>query len=240
MKIAKKIALVTGANRGLGRALVHRLLECGASAVYAAARDPRTLEGLGDERVVPLRIDVTDLAQIRAAAKKVGAVDLLINNAGVMNLDDIVKSDQDVLRQHLDVNLYGTLTMTQAYLPQLRRARGAIVNMLSLSAFAPVPGMSGYSISKAATLSVTQSLRLALAVEGIRVHAVLAGPVDTEMIRALSVPKAPPADVAAAILDGLEADEDEIFPDPWASSLKDVWAAGPAKVLERQVASMSV
>jgi NAD(P)-dependent dehydrogenase (short-subunit alcohol dehydrogenase family) len=228
MKLADKTVLVTGANRGIGQALVEEALSRGAKRVYAGTRQP--LAHL-DGRVTPLTLDVTNAAQIRAAVEKVGSLDILVNNAGVALYDDL--SDRAVLEQHLAVNLFGTYSVTQAFLPLLIRSGGAIVNNVSMMALAPFPIAPAYSISKAAAFNLTQSLRLLLAGQGVRVHAVLTGPTDTDMTRGFDLPKASPESVARAIFDGVEADEDDIFPDPMSESVADSWRSGPGKTLER-------
>ena len=231
--IADKTVLVTGANRGLGRALVDDALSRGAKRVYAASRQPTIAV---DHRVTPLTMDVTDTTQIQAAVESVESLDILINNAGVSVPDDL--SDRAAFERHLAVNLYGTLEVTQALLALLTRSRGAVVNVVSLGAVAAVPVLPAYSASKAASLSITQSLRALLAGRGVSVHAVLPGPIDTDMVRALDIPKTPPADVARATLDGVERGEEEIFPDPLSRSLQAGWGAGVAKQLERQNAAL--
>jgi NAD(P)-dependent dehydrogenase (short-subunit alcohol dehydrogenase family) len=233
VKIADKAVLVTGGNRGIGRALVEEALSRGAKRVYAGTRehlaDP-------DGRVTPLTLDVTNATQIQEAVERVESLDVLINNAGVAFYDDL--SDRSALERHLAVNLFGTYGVTRAFLPLLTRSGGAIVNNLSLYAFAPMPVVPAYSISKAAAFSLTQSLRALLAGRGVRVHAVLAGPVDTEMTRDADIPKAPPESVARAILDGVEKDEEDIFPDPMSEFVAESWRDGAAKVLERQLAAL--
>jgi NAD(P)-dependent dehydrogenase (short-subunit alcohol dehydrogenase family) len=231
--LADKTVLITGANRGLGRALVDEALSRGAMRVYAASRQPMTV---ADHRVTPVTLDVTDPPQIREAAESVESLDILINNAGVSVPDDL--SDRDAFEHHLAVNLYGPLDVTQALLPALIRSRGAVVNVVSLGAVAAVPVLPAYSASKAASLSITQSLRALVAGRGVSVHAVLPGPIDTDMVRTLEIPKTPAADVARATLDGVERGEEEIFPDPMSHSLKDAWQAGVAKTLERQNAAL--
>jgi NAD(P)-dependent dehydrogenase (short-subunit alcohol dehydrogenase family) len=234
MTIADKAVLVTGANRGIGQALVAEALSRGASRVYAGTRQPLAHP---DARVTPLTLDVTDPAQIQAAAEQVEALDILINNAGVFLYDDL--SDRAALERHLAVNLFGTYGVTQAFLPLLTRSRGAIVNNVSIMALAPLPLTPAYSISKAAAFSLTQSLRALLAGRGVRVHAVLTGPTDTDMVRDLDIPKTSPEAVARAILDGVEAGEEDIFPDPMSASLADGWRNGAAKALERQNAALA-
>ena len=234
MTIADKTLLVTGANRGIGQALVAEALSRGAKRVYAGTRQPLTHP---DPRVTPLTLDVTNPAQTQAAAEQVESLDILINNAGIALYDDL--SDPAALERHLAVNLFGTYGVTQAFLPLLTRSRGAIVNILSVYALAPLPLIPAYSISKAAAFNLTQSLRALVAGRGVRVHAVLTGPVDTDMTRGFDIPKASPASVARAIFDGLEAGEEDIFPDPMAQALADSWRSGAAKALERQNAALA-
>src|SRR5262245_10324653 len=229
MTIAEREVLVTGANRGLGQALVEEALRRGASRVYAGTRQPLRHP---DERVTPVSLDVTDAAQIRAAAERVESLDVLINNAGVDLHGDL--SDRVLLERHLAVNLFGTYAVTQAFLPHLTRSRGAIVNVLSLASVAALPFTPTYSISKAAAFNLTQSLRALLAGQGVSVHAVMAGPVDTEMTRYLDIRKASPGSVASAILDGVDDGEEEIFPDPLSATMAESWRSGAAKALERQ------
>jgi NAD(P)-dependent dehydrogenase (short-subunit alcohol dehydrogenase family) len=228
-----KAVLVTGANRGIGQALVEEALRRGAKRVYAGTRQPLAHP---DGRVMPLTLDVTNAAQTQRAVEIVDSLDMLINNAGLAIYDDL--SDRAVLEQHLAVNLFGTYGVTQAFLPLLTRSRGAIVNVLSVAAFAALPIIPAYSISKAAAFSLSQSLRALLAGRGVSVHAVLAGPVDTDMSRELEVPKASPESVARAIFDGVENGEDEIFPDLMSESLAESWRNGATKELERQNAAL--
>jgi NAD(P)-dependent dehydrogenase (short-subunit alcohol dehydrogenase family) len=233
MTIADRTVLVTGANRGIGQALVEEALRRGAKRVYAGTRRPLAHV---DGRVTPVTLDVTDPAQTRAAVERVESLDILINNAGLSLYDDL--SDRAALERQLAVNLFGTYGMTQAFLPLLTRSRGAIVNILSVTAFAPLPLIPSYSISKAAAFSLSQSLRALLAERGVRVHAVMTGPVDTEMSRDLDIPKASPESVARAIFDGVENGEEEIFPDPLSGSMAESWRNGSAKALEHQFAAL--
>src|SRR2546428_3847172 len=199
MNIENKTILITGANRGIGRALVDEALRRGAKRVYAGTRG-EPLEN-ADERVTPVTLDVTSAAQIQGAVENVQSLDILVNNAGLDLHDDL--SDRAGLDRHLAVNLFGTHGVTQAFLPLLARSRGTIINVLSLAALAGVPFSPAYSISKAAAFSLTQSLRALWAGKGVRVHGVLAGPVDTEMTRGFDIPKASPASVRRAIFDGV-------------------------------------
>jgi NAD(P)-dependent dehydrogenase (short-subunit alcohol dehydrogenase family) len=232
MTIAGKAVLVTGANRGIGRALVEEALRRGPKRVYAGSRQPFSHP---DERVTPLTLDVTSPAQIQAAAGQVESLDILINNAGVSRYDDL--SDRSVLQKHLDVNLFGTYGVTQAFLPLLTRSRGAIVNNVSMMALAPFPVTPAYAISKAAAFNMTQSLRALLAGRGVRVHAVLTGPTDTDMTRGFDIPKASPQSVARAIFDGVDHGEEDIFPDPMSQTMADSWRGSVAKALEHEYAA---
>jgi len=234
VSIADRAVLVTGANRGIGQALVEEALRRGAKRVYAGTRQPLAHP---DGRVTPLPLDVTSAAQTQAAADQVGSLDILINNAGIALYDDL--SDRSALERHLAVNLFGTYSVTQAFLPLLTRSRGAIVNILSVNAFAPLPLIPSYSISKAAAFNLTQSLRTLLAGRGVRVHAVLTGFVDTEMSRGIDMPKASAESVAGAVFDGVEKDEEDIFPDPMSESMAESWRSGAAKALERQYAAIA-
>ncbi len=233
MTTAEQTVLVTGANRGIGQALVAEALRRGAKRVYAGTRKPFAPPSA---LVTPLTLDVTDAAQIRAAAEEVESLDLLINNAGIALYDDL--SDRGLLEQHLAVNLFGTLDVTQAFLPALARAGGAVVNHVSMMALAPFPLTPSYAISKAAAFNLTQSLRALLAGQGVEVHAVLTGPTDTDMTRGFEIPKASPKSVARGIFDGLENGEQEIFPDPMSQTLADSWRSGPVKAFERESAAL--
>jgi NAD(P)-dependent dehydrogenase (short-subunit alcohol dehydrogenase family) len=234
MKLTNRTVLVTGANRGIGKALVDEALRRGAKRVYAGTRQPLTHS---DPRVAPLTLDVTSAAQIRGALERVDSLDVLVNNAGLAEFDDL--GDPAAIERHLAVNLFGTYGVTQAFLPLLTRSRGAMINVLSVAAFAPLPIIPAYSISKAAAFSLTLSLRALLAARGVKVHAVMAGPVDTDMSRGFDAPKAAPESVARAIFDGVEKGEEEIFPDPMSASLAESWRNGAVKALERQFAALA-
>ena len=230
MTIADKTILITGANRGIGRALVEEALARGAKRVYAGTRGGAV--DINSSRVTPLPLDVTDAVQIQRAVQQIGTLDVLVNNAGVALYDNL--TDQDTIQKHLSVNFFGLLNVTRAFLPLLKRSRGAIVNSLSLAAIAPLPMISGYSISKAAALNATQAMRALLTGQGVSVHAAILGPIDTDMTRGFEIPKSSPAAAAKGILDGLDAGEEEIFPDPAAQQIAAGWRAGMSKALERQ------
>ncbi|HSN18851.1 MAG TPA: SDR family NAD(P)-dependent oxidoreductase [Gammaproteobacteria bacterium] len=229
MNMQDKIILITGANRGVGRALLEEALRRGASRIYAGTRGAFQHP---DPRVTPVTLDVTNPGDIQRVASGIGALDLLINNAGIAQFDDL--SDLEVMRRHMDVNIFGMARVTQALLPRLVHAKGAILNVLSLAALAPVPPTPSYSVSKAAAASFTQGWRMLLAKRGVTVHGVFLGPVDTDINRGMDIPKAAPADAAVAILDALERGEEDIFPDPMSAPLAASWRAGTVKLLERE------
>lgn len=229
MNITNKTVLITGANRGIGLALVQEALKRGAKRVYAATRGAQSIT---DERVTPLALDVTSASQIAQAADAVVNLDVLINNAGIAIYGDF--SNFDLIEQHLAVNLFGALNVARAFLPQLRRSKGAIVNHLSLAALASVPIMPAYSVSKAAALNMTQALRAFLASQGVTVHGVILGPVDTDMNRNLDMPKASPQSAAQGIFDGLKKGEEDIFPNSASQMIAEGWRNGVAKALEQQ------
>jgi NAD(P)-dependent dehydrogenase (short-subunit alcohol dehydrogenase family) len=234
------VALVTGANRGIGRALTEALLTRGVRKVYAAARDPETLAGLRDERVVPLRLDVTDTEQIRAAVEAASDVELVFNNAGVVLGSGI--ADATVLekaRREMEVNYFGPLQLLQRLAPTLaRNGGGAVINIGSAAGLTSVPFFPTYSASKAALHSLTQAARILLAPQSTSVFGVYAGPVDTDMARDVALPKSAPRDVAFAILDGIEAGQEDIFPDPFAVEFGRQFGSSP-KASERQMAALA-
>src|SRR5213592_911480 len=232
MNIKNKTVLITGANRGIGRALLEEALRRGARKLYAGTRGALQHS---DKRVTPLTLDVTSASQIEQAVKEVDTLDVLINNAGIAIYDDL--GNLEVLEQTLAVNLLGLLRVTNAFLPLLKRSKGAILNNLSLAGLAPLPVIPASSISKAAALNLTQPLRALLAGEGITVHAVVLGPVDTDMNRGFNIPKVSTESAAVGIFDGLEKGEEEIFPDSTSRSIAEGWRAGVSKALERQFAA---
>ena len=226
--------LITGANRGIGQALVDEALHRGAKRVYAGMRVPAAH---ADDRVTPLLLDVTDADQIGRAVAAVRSLDILVNNAGVALYDDL--TEPALVQQQLDVNLFGPLNVAQAFLPLLTRSRGAIVNNLSVNGLAAFPLIPGYSVSKAAAFSMTQSLRALCAERGVAVHAVLTGPTDTEMSRGLDAPKATSEYVARSIFDGLENGDADIFPDPMTAPMADGWRTGVANLAATEFAAMA-
>ncbi len=238
-QIEGAIALVTGANRGLGRALTDALLARGVKKLYAAARDPATLGVLRDARLVKLRLDVTDAEQVRAAVEAASDVTLAINNAGVvLNASIAGATLLERARREMEVNYFGPLALLQRLAPFLaRNGGGALVNVGSLAGLTNIAFFPTYSASKAALHSLTQAARVLLGTQGTSVFGVYPGPVDTDMVRELAMPKASARDVAFAILDGLESGQEDIFPDSFAQDFARQFASSP-KASERQVAAM--
>jgi NAD(P)-dependent dehydrogenase (short-subunit alcohol dehydrogenase family) len=244
MKITNEVVLVTGGNRGLGRELVRASLEAGARKVYAGARDPRRLSDLireSEGRVVPVQLDVTSEESLQAAAALATDVSLLFNNAGVVSSHEVLTSSTEALKQDFATNFFGVVAATKAFLPALERAggggRAAIVNILSVVSLSSMPALGGYSASKAAAHSLTQAMRAELSERRVQVHGVFAGAIDTDMVRGMNMPKTSPAAVAQAILRGVEADAEDIFPDAMSEGAFATWRRDP-KELERQLASL--
>lgn len=240
MRINESVALITGANRGIGRAFVEALLERGVWRVYATARDVSTLDPVAQldrRRVRTIKLDVRDAANARAAAATARDVNLLINNAAVATISGLADTPVERIRDTMETNFFGVLNVTNAFLPGLEQRHGAVVNMLSLAALASTPVLAAYNASKAAGWSLTQTLRADLAKHGVSVFSVFPGAVDTDMIRAFQMPKTPAIEVARTTLDGIEAGEEDIFPDPMAQQLYSAWRHDH-KAVERQFASM--
>lgn len=240
-RFANSTILVTGANRGLGRALVQAALDASAKRVYAAARDPRTLEALvrsAPDRVAAVQLDVTDAASVAAAARLAPDVDVLINNAGVLAAFDILTTKPEDLMRDFATNTFGIVTTTKAFLPALsRNASGVLVNVLSIVSLANMPALGGYSAAKAAAYSLTQGLRPELTRRGVSVHAVLPGPIDTDMVKDMPMQKTSAAEVAQAIIDGVNAGAFEIFPDPASREMNAVYRRDPS-ALAAQLSGM--
>jgi NAD(P)-dependent dehydrogenase (short-subunit alcohol dehydrogenase family) len=240
-KIDGSVALVTGANRGIGRALSEALLKRGAKRVYAGARDPMTLKDLvaryGD-RVVPLRLDVTNSDEVAEVARTAGDVDLLFNNAGVVEGKGLEGQDLvERARREMEVNYFAPLGLLLGFADGLASRRGAVINVSSVAGLTNFALFPTYSASKAAIHSLTQGARALLAARGVSVIGVYPGPVDTDMAREVALEKASPEAVAEAILDGVEAGTEDVFPDPFAATFGAQFESSP-KASERQFAAM--
>jgi NAD(P)-dependent dehydrogenase (short-subunit alcohol dehydrogenase family) len=218
MDLNGTVALVTGANRGLGRHFAQQLLERGARKVYAAARDPHTIDLEGVE---PLALDITDPAAVARAAATAPDVRLLINNAGVSTGTDLVTGDLVRIKLELDTNLYGMLAMIRAFAPIVRG--GAILNVLSRLSWLSYPGANAYAMSKAAAWSLTNGVRLEL--PDTLVTGLFLSSTDTDMMAGWDIPKNDPAEVVRAALDGLEAGATEVIADAETAEAKAALAA---------------
>lgn len=212
MEIAGSVALVTGGNRGLGKAFVQALLDAGAEKVYAGTR---SLIEVADPRLRPLRLDITNPSDIAAAVESCQDVTILFNNAGVANAISLLgASSLDGARAEIETNYLGTLAMCRAFAPILKRnGGGAIVNMLSIVSWYTAPALGSYSVSKAAGWAMTNGVRIELKGQGTLVAGVHAGFIDTDMTASLNAPKTQPADIAVAIIEGIMADREEILAD---------------------------
>ncbi|BCR04891.1 oxidoreductase [Desulfuromonas versatilis] len=224
MNIEGKVVLVTGANGGIGQALVRALLARGATKIYAAARTTKAAccaAGQDDNKVVAVKLDITRASEVEAAAKQCTDVDILINNAGVNRCVSLLSpAGMEAAREEMEVNFFGTLAMCQAFAPVLEsRGGGAIVNICSIIGLVNMPLNGTYCASKAAAHSLLQGLRGELAARQVRVFAVYPGPVETRMTSGQKIPKTSPAQLANAILTGLENGDEDIFPDPLSQNV---------------------
>jgi len=238
MNLKNKTAVISGANRGIGKALVHELLKRGVKKVYAGARQLGSLPDFADVRVVPLQLDITKKQQVGSAAKIAADADLLINNAGVAAFTSLLGDEPDLFERDMQTNYYGTLEMMRAFIPVLEGKEGAaIVNVVTVAAFVNFPVLGGYSASKAALFSASQGVRIELAPRKIAVHTVNPGPIDTDMTQAMDMPKASAEETARRIAEGLEAGDVDIFPDDSGSQMFGVWK-GDYRKLEQMVHNM--
>ncbi|MEO9323503.1 SDR family oxidoreductase [Nocardioides sp. C4-1] len=219
MELDGAVALVTGANRGIGAELVRQLLERGAGKVYAAAREAGSV--VARDGVVPIGLDVTDARQVEAAARAAGDVQVVVNNAGISTGTPLLSGDEAAIRRELDTNFYGPLLVTRAFAPVLAsNGGGAVVNILSALSWFTAPGAGAYAASKAAAWMLTDSTRVELAAQGTHVVGVHMGLVDTDMSRGMDAPKLTVADLAAAALDAVGSGAQEVLADDWARSVK--------------------
>ncbi len=242
MKIQDSIVLVTGANRGIGKAYVEALVQAGAQKIYATARQLESLDevvAIAPERIVPLALDVTQAEQIEAIAQQASDVQLLINNAGVLTSGGLFKPDSiENAHSEFNTNYFGTLMMVRNFAPVLQRnGGGTIVNMLSIASIVNVPLFSSYSASKSALHSLTQGIRAELAAQGTQVIGVFPGPVDTPQAKEISLDKAEPIEVAKAVLAGIEQGSEDIYPDPVAQNVLESLRT-PLKTVEQQFAGL--
>ncbi|HTB12342.1 MAG TPA: SDR family oxidoreductase [Bryobacteraceae bacterium] len=223
MDIENSIALVTGANRGLGKAYTEALLLAGATRVYAGARDTASID-ITDQRLVPIKLDVTQDEDVRAAAAACPDVNLLINNAGIMLGSPMLAEDSETaLRSEMEVNVFGMLRMVRAFAPVLaKNGGGAIANMLSVVSWFVFPFNATYCASKHAALALTEGVRIQLKSQGTQVVAVYAGFIDTDMAAGFEREKTPPGQVAERTLDGIRNGLNDVHADERSEA---VWQA---------------
>ncbi|MCZ2811205.1 SDR family oxidoreductase [Modestobacter sp. VKM Ac-2979] len=232
MDITGSVALVTGANRGLGRHFAQQLLERGATKVYATSRRPELVDVPGVE---VLRLDVTDPESIAAAAAAAGDVTLLVNNAGLTTRADLVTGDLADVRLEMETHFFGTLGVIRAFAPVLaRNGGGAIANVLSALSWFSTAGANAYSAAKAAEWSLTNGVRIELTKQGTSVTGVVLGAADTDMMAGYTGPMSDPADVVRAALDGVQAGDWEVLVDDWSRGVKAALAADPREFYSPQ------
>jgi NAD(P)-dependent dehydrogenase (short-subunit alcohol dehydrogenase family) len=230
MKIAGTTALVTGANRGLGRHLTTELIARGAT-VYAGARDPASVDVPGARAVA---LDITDPASVAAAAHRAGGVTLLINNAGSSTGTDLLHGDLDNIRLEMDTHYYGTLSVIRAFAPLITaNGGGSILNILSALSWVSFPGSGAYCAAKSAEWSMTNALRLQLLEAKIRVAGLHVGYMDTDMTASVTAPKSDPALIARIAIDGVEQDLFEIVADQTSRQIQSGLSAGVAGLYQQ-------
>lgn len=240
MKLDNKTIFVSGANRGIGKAIVEALLKQNVAKIYAGMRSVLDAPDFGDARVVPVALDITKRDQIVKAVQLAADVDVLINNAGVLSFAPVATGEAEAIKRDMEVNYFGTLSMVNAFLPALeKKGGGAIANVISVVGLASIPGVGGYSASKAALFSATQAMRAELKEKRVQVFGIFPGPIDTDMARdfEFELEKASPESTAENIVAGLLRDQEDIFPDPMSQAVGEVWMKSP-KELEKQFAAM--
>ena len=237
MKIQDSVALVTGANRGLGLAFVQELLAVGVKKIYATARDPSSINLAG---AYPIKLDVTNSQDILAVAKAYPDVNLLINNAGIIREQDFLSENAiQAARDELETNFFAPLALSQAFAPTLKQnGGGAIVNVLSVASWVNLSGAATYSASKAAAWALSNGLRVELHNQGTQVLALHVGYMDTDMAKSVNIPKAKPEDVARQVLEALEAGKTEVLADALSIHVKQGLSL-PAGTLEIQLLAAS-
>lgn len=238
MQLENKVLFVSGANRGIGKALVEMALKHKVKKIYAAARKIEELPNFNDSRVVPIQLDITDKNQVKKAADEAKDVQILLNNAGVLAFASVLHGEMDMLMRDMEVNYYGTLNVTRAFAPVLiNNGGGAIASISSIVGLASMAGIGGYSASKAALSSAIQAIRAELKPKHIEVYGIFPGPIDTDMARPFEMAKTSPEVTAENILQGIISGQEDIFPDPMSAQFGGVYGSNP-KELERAFASM--
>jgi NAD(P)-dependent dehydrogenase (short-subunit alcohol dehydrogenase family) len=244
MKISGATALVTGANRGLGRAFVQALRDAGCAKIYAASRSS---DGAArNTQIEPIQLDITNSQQIASAAARCQDIDILINNAGVARFVPALGAPtMNDARLEMETNYFGTLAMCRAFAPVLKNnGGGALVNMLSVTSFFTAPMQGSYCASKAAAWSLTKAARFELRAQGTLVIGVYAGYIDTDMTDGIAAPKSSPAAIAVRVIEGIEAGTEDILTDersrtvfaelrkddrPFDAKMQMLWDARPGR-----------
>ena len=231
MKLDNATVLVTGANRGLGQEFAHQALARGASKVYAGARDPASVRLAG---VTPVRLDVTDPAQVAQAVADCGDVTLVVNNAGIASFGGVLEEDSiAALQRMMETNVYGMLRVSQAFAPVLAANRGgAFLNVLSVASWISTPGLAAYAATKSAAWSVNNGLRIALKEQGTQVLGLHVGFIDTDLTRGIDLPKLAPAEVVSRAYAALEEGSSEVLIDELSQNVKRGLSADPGVYLD--------
>lgn len=233
MQFKDKTVLITGANRGIGRALVETCLKRDAAKVYACARNPETLPDFEDSRVVPVKLDVLDNGLISAAAEKCTDTQILINNAGTLNGGTALGGDLEGFKKDMLVNCFGVVEVIRAFVPVLaKNPEARIVNIASIANYVNFPFIAGYSASKAALYSMSQAFRIELSSRNIPVHIVNPGAIDTDMNKGSAMEMTSPSDVAASIVAAVEAEIEDIIPDKIGRGMFEIWQRSPRELEE--------
>ena len=232
MDINDSVVLVTGGNRGLGKALVQAFLDAGARKIYVGSRTPIETS---DPHLQPIKLDITNAQDVAAAAHTCQDVTILMNNAGVAAPTSLLTAPlADEARQLMETNYFGTLAMVRAFAPILgKNGKGTIVNMLSVASWFATPIGRSYSASKSAALSLTQGIRIELRSQGTLVIAVHAGYIDTDMVATINTPKTSPEEVAAHIIEGIRNNQEEVLADQTSQEVKAVLASNPQVLYQR-------
>lgn len=232
MQIFKdKVILITGANRGIGRSLVKALLNNGAGKIYATCRDLKKMPAFGDDRIVPLQLDITDDKQVAMIAITAPDTEILINNAGTLSQGNVLQGNLLGMENDLEVNYFGTIKMMRAFAPILIKNKPSImINIVSIAAYSPLPSIAGYAASKAALYSVTQSVRIELAKKDVSVYAVNPGAIDTDMNKGSDWDMPDPDSTAIKILESVALGKLDIVPDEMGQGMYAAWREEPAKL----------
>lgn len=228
MDLKNKVVFVSGANRGIGKALVEALVKAGVKKVYAGVRKITDIPNFGDPKVVIVKLDITNENDIKAATKQAKDTQILFNNAGTLAYASVLEGPMELIKRDMDVNYYGTLNLTRAFVPILQsNGDGAIASISSIVGLASMAGVGGYCASKAALFSAIQSMRVELKSKNIKVYGIFPGPIDTDMASSIEMSKTSPAETAENILKAIIEDNETIFPDPLSSQWGNIWRRDP-------------